>query len=550
MKMLRQAALVVLLVLGAAELAAWLFCLVNEDRFLAADMAAFVPSQERIDLERAVFHPELGWKRRFPTALGQRPQAVLQERILLATYGDSFTYCDEVLGFETWQTHLAGLLGGAVLNFGNGAYGPDQAHLRFREDQPAAGAPYAVLSLIGENIARVVNVYRRFYLPQEGNALTKPRYRLEQGALVLEPNPTPTPASRQRLREVDFLREIGQRDYWFVRRTRQAASFPYSSIFFNINQLQEILNNVQWMRLWDEPEPRELLLAVLDAFARDARAMGVQPVIGVLPMELDLLHMVQRGAPPAYVEQIVAHCREAGIPCFDAVSALGAPLRDAAAVREMYLATHCSPLGNERLALAWYGFLREEFPQDFGHLPAEALHAPALAAQGAAVLPRLRGIEPLRRLESSAPAGSIVQAEAHAASRAPDLSTDLAPGLTPDLATWFVTLGDGEPAPAGPLEFATAWLREGRQGAADLVEQLLLSPELQARPDMTDARFVALAARTLWGAPPPAAEAARLEAMLAGSVGGTPVSRADILFTLLWDVRFRDLCASHGVRAY
>ncbi|AGW12702.1 hypothetical protein [Megalodesulfovibrio gigas] len=533
MKTLRQAVLVLLLVFGAAELAAWLFSLVNEDRFLQADIAAFVPSQERIDLERAVFHPELGWKRRFPTRLGQRPQAVLPDRILLATYGDSFTYCDEVLGFETWQTHLAGLLGGGVLNFGNGAYGPDQAYLRFLEDQPAAGAPVAVLSLIGENIARVVNVYRRFYLPQEGNALTKPRFRLEQGALVLEPNPTPTQASRQRLREVEFLRDIGQRDYWFLRRTRQAAAFPYSSIFFNINQLQEVLNNVQWMRVWDEPGPRTLLLTLLDAFARDARAMGAQPVIGILPMELDMLHMVQRGAPPAYVETIAAHCRAAGIPCFDAVSALGATCKDAAAVRDLYLTTHCSPLGNERLALAWYEFLRTTVPERFGHLPAgeAALRSSALAGQTQAVLPRLRGVEPLRPRETASPG---------TASPGATLANATA------LAAWFVTLGDGEAAPPEPLQFAAAWLQEGRQAAAELVKSLLLAPALQARSDMTDARFIALAARTLWGAPPPAAEAARLEALLADRVA----TRADVVYSLLWDARFRDHCAAYGVRAY
>ncbi len=507
---LLHAGIMLLLLLGAAELAAFSFYSLNKDRFLASDLNAFVPSQELIDLERQVFDPKLGWKKRFPTSHGQRPQARFHGRNIIATYGDSFTYCDEVLGFETWQTHLSGLLQAGVLNFGNGAYGPDQAYLRFQQDQPTAGTPYAVLGLIGENIGRVVNVYRRFYLPQDGNALTKPRFHLENGTLVLEPNPTQTQASRQQLQDVEFLRQVGQNDYWFQRRTQQSTSFPYSSIFFNINLLQEVLNNFNWMQLWHEPEPRDLVLAILDAFAAESRAMGAQPIIGLFPIEFDLMHILKTGEPPAYVGIITDYCRQAGIPCFDGVTALAETVASKGDVEPLYLVMHYSPLGNERLALAWYTFLRETFPEDFGTLAPMpgALEHGAIAAQGAG-----------------------------AGSKDSD-----------GFARHLLALGRGEHGgaiPEEPLAFLKKQLETDAQSAAELSRGMLMGEAILTQPDMDDSQFLVTLGRTLWGAPPSDAEQSRLRALLAGNA-----TRYDIFFEMLWDERFRDLCAQYGVRAY
>ncbi|GAB7080984.1 hypothetical protein [Megalodesulfovibrio paquesii] len=576
MKFLRSLFLIGLLIAGAAELAAWLFCTLYQDRFRNADLAALVPTQERLDIERDVFHPELGWKRRFPTAYGQRPQARLHDRALLATYGDSFTYGDEVLGFETWQTHLAALLDADVLNFGNGGYGPDQAYLRFLQDQPAAGTPYVVLSLIGENIARVVNVYRRFYLPEEGNALTKPRFHLESGRLVLEPNPTPTRESRQRLLDPAFLEAVGQRDYWHQRHNQRMTSFPYSTVFLRVNALQELINNIQWMSLWDEPEPRELMLAILDAFIRDARAMGARPIVAVLPMQFDLLRMAKGGGLPDYVRLVGEHCRSQGVPCFDAVSAMAfqdgipqagtgtAGLRDAQAVRELFRITHYSPLGNERLALAWFHFLRTAMPGDFAQLPPISTRLRSLdtAKASPAFLPRTRGVTPLWDAVP-APPPSVENATAFAA-RLLALGGEDASVITPQA-----------------LEFAVHYLTVLQRPASELAEKIFLDKTYLQRPGqrpkpetaqgqegvtdesfvaLTDEHFVTLAVRALWGAPPSPEEAARLVALLQpdetgqGAAGasspGTRATRADIFYEILWDARFRDRCASSGVPAY
>lgn len=544
-KKFSQAAILLLLLFGAAELAAFAFYTINKDKFLASDTSAFIPSQELINLETQVFDPHLGWKKRFPTAYGQRPQARLHPRAMIATYGDSFTYCDEVLGFETWQTHLSGLLQAGVWNFGNGGYGPDQAYLRFQQDQPQAKTPYAVMGLIGENIARVVNVYRRFYLPQDGNALTKPRFRLEGGHTTFLPNPTPTLASRQRLRDVEFLRSIGQNDYWYLRRAEQTASFPYSSLFFNINLLQEVMNYFDWMQLWEEPEPTELLLKILKAFAVEAKARGWTPIIGIYPMEQDLQQVLQTGALPVYVEIITAFCADQGIVCFDGVSAMARSVATGEEVRSLFLATHYSPLGNERLAMAWYAYLRATFPEDFqtyAELP-QALSQETVTAQGSELLPRTRGRAPLRRI-GAFDDGAPAQAE----------GTPSIPKDSEGFARHLLALGRGEgggPAPATALAFLTKQLDTDAQSAAELAQYMLLSDVLLAQPDMDDARFLATLGSTLWGFEPDADQTRQLLGHLSqASPGQRRATRADVFYDMLWDDRFRALCGRFGVRPY
>ena len=77
---------------------------------------------------------------------------------------------------ETWQFYLSKLTKKNVLNFGNGAYGPDQALLRFNEEIQKVRTQVVALGLTTENIARVVNIYRKFYLINTGHPSTKPRF--------------------------------------------------------------------------------------------------------------------------------------------------------------------------------------------------------------------------------------------------------------------------------------------------------------------------------------------------------------------------------------
>ncbi len=74
--------------------------------------------------------------------------------------------------------------------------------------------PYVCLAVMSENIARVVNRYRGFYIRNEKVAPVKPRYYREpDGKIVLLPNPLKSADEIEYMCNMDFLNKIGQKDY-------------------------------------------------------------------------------------------------------------------------------------------------------------------------------------------------------------------------------------------------------------------------------------------------------------------------------------------------
>lgn len=71
------------------------------------------------------------------------------------TYGDSFTFGEQVSDGETWQEYLAAHLGEPIGNFGIGSYGVYQAYRRMiREERTSHGAHYVILYIWGDDPTR------------------------------------------------------------------------------------------------------------------------------------------------------------------------------------------------------------------------------------------------------------------------------------------------------------------------------------------------------------------------------------------------------------
>ena len=105
-----------------------------------------------------------------------------------------------------------------VLNFGVGAYGLDQAYLRYLLDGVRFHSDIVVIGFMSENINRNLNVFRPFYSSMYAtNIYTKPRFSLENGNLLLLKNPLTTVDGYMRLVTNDevVLREIGSKDYFY-----------------------------------------------------------------------------------------------------------------------------------------------------------------------------------------------------------------------------------------------------------------------------------------------------------------------------------------------
>jgi hypothetical protein len=333
------------------------------------DPTRFSPAQDQLDDLARSFDPDLGWRTYHATPFGERPRPVTYDRALLSTFGDSFTYCDEVEDGESWQTLLAARLRADVYNFGNNAYGPDQAYLRFQQDFPRTRTPIVTLGFLIENINRLVNVYRKFYFDQTRVALTKPRFTLEAGQLRLLPNPIRRPEDIVLLYDQDFREELGRHDWWYNGHELPVLAFPYTRTLFDKRLWMKVYRRLDsrnvdegaprpWEDLWRDPEARALAEAIFDAFMREARAQGAIPVLMLLPQRRDLeQHM--RGEPGA-AAQIRAFCTTRGYHCFDGIEALARDVHGPEDIQALYVTVHLTPGANARVAEAFYEFLRSK----------------------------------------------------------------------------------------------------------------------------------------------------------------------------------------------
>lgn len=360
------AALTAALSLALLELGSFGFFRLAGHRLPIASGRRFALAPGSLDEVAAgrIFDAELGWTAPYDTPFGERP-GVHRGRPLLLAFGDSFVHGDEVGASQTWEEALAEAAGRDVLNFGVPAYGADQALLRFRRVAPRVEAPLALLGFPPANIGRVVSRYRRFYFRQSGVPLSKPRFVLREGRLDLLPNPVSSLAELGRLADPAFVERMGQDDLWFSRLPR--PSFPYSAWIVRPSlwraaagiRGRDDAERKEADALWDDSETRELFLAILAAFVSEARDLGRQPVIALLPSRHSI-ETVRNGRDTPGRREVLEHCAREGFACFDGVSTLveaGAARRPASYFRR---GGHTSAMANALLGVRLHEFLKSK----------------------------------------------------------------------------------------------------------------------------------------------------------------------------------------------
>ncbi len=349
-----------LLVAVAIELLTYAYLRSQRDAFTFYDPAAYLADDEEIAKLREYHDRELGWKRPEGTPLGERPRIVDHGRPFLATFGDSYTYCDDVADDETWQTYLSELVAADVYNFGGNGYGTDQAFLRFREDYRSVRTPRVALGLTTDNIKRIVNVYRKFFYRRTGIPATKPRFVLRDGKLVLLENPIATLDDLVKLQDEAFLARIGKNDLWFNKNDYPRFAFPFVRVLAHRSFWLELehgklgneINDIDprpWVDLWDDEPSRELMFAIFDAFIAEAREQGARPFLMLLPKSREVRLAYQQRRNPTDVQRIVDHAAAMGYPLFNGVE----ELVTAAGSPEELLSfhdNHLTPAGNRALA--------------------------------------------------------------------------------------------------------------------------------------------------------------------------------------------------------
>jgi hypothetical protein len=276
---------------------------------------------------------------------GDRPPP---DGVRIVAVGDSFTHGDGVSVEDTWEREMERRRPGLeVVNLGVPAYGTDQAYLRWRRDGARLHPRIALLGIWPEDICRNLNLVRFFFQPSGPSAfLSKPRFLLSDGRLerintpvldpesvvraVTEPERVPLLADEFWARPGDFQPGAWQS----VRLARVAATL---ASLYERHRLRE--------RLYAGTDARgiELAAAIAEAFARDAREEGAEPVVVLFPRS-DALP--SGNASPPLARALSAR----GLDVIDLGPDMARAV-DAGGVGCCYLADrHLSPAGNRRVA--------------------------------------------------------------------------------------------------------------------------------------------------------------------------------------------------------
>ena len=258
------------------------------------------------------FSRELGWEPRSDNPHGYRGPEKNVDDAAVALFGDSFTLAYSPIE-QSWPHLLEVQLGRPVLNFGVGGYGADQAYWRFKERYLGTiQTPYVALNIMSENIARNLSLYRGFYNRRADLAATKPRFYPEaDGRVVHIENPLRSKEELSKLSDVDFLKSIGEKDYWYQHFDQydlnEMVGFPYSYYFLKALPyyvgrfyMHRIQDDAPYKDLYSDEEPVEILRFIIDSFIQDAESAGSVPVIVFLPNWMDMDDVVHKRKKPAY----------------------------------------------------------------------------------------------------------------------------------------------------------------------------------------------------------------------------------------------------------
>lgn len=210
----------------------------------------------------------------------------------LSTFGDSFTYGTDVVIDNTWEKQLVNMETSLqVLNYGVGAYGLDQAYLRYLRVGTEYHPDVVLIGFMSENIERHVNVFRAFYTDRYRDVIfSKPRFSVHGGELQLIENPLSTRADYQNFMHNDseVLAELGKHDYHYQIGYLNSAFDILASV-----RLVKMLGRAIKRRkdpvfhsggsYNPESEAYQVTVKVIDAFYRKVLEDGALPVVLIFP---------------------------------------------------------------------------------------------------------------------------------------------------------------------------------------------------------------------------------------------------------------------------
>lgn len=252
-----------------------------------------------------------------------------QRTDVIATFGDSYTFCRQVNDDQTWQVYLTKILNAGVSNYGVGNYGVDQALLRYERTELPSSVKIVILGFVPETICRIQSFWKHYL--EFGNTFAfKPRFVLNSGHLELLPNVMQSQEDFSKLKE--RLPQIQKNDGFYKTKFRKLQfRFPYIVSFLrnpkrNIQLIKSLLvrricckfdkisseienapfslimkyNVSHAHKMYLSDEATTLFRAIVMRFKDKAYERGHKPVLMVMPQLTDL--NMNKGNKFAYQE--------------------------------------------------------------------------------------------------------------------------------------------------------------------------------------------------------------------------------------------------------
>jgi len=307
--------------------------------------------------------PELGWvDKSEANSAGMRDSREYEKVpspgiVRISAFGDSFTYGSDVKIQESWIRQLAALEPSMeVLNYGSGAYGLDQAYLRYLRVGVEYSPSIVLIGYMSENLARDVNVFRPFYSPAyESVIFTKPRFKLVNDELVLLKNPISTLADHKRFlqHEAAVLSEIGKNDYFYkTHYSKGRFDFLPSVRLVKIlwAAVERKVNNPIFHDGMYNPQSEAYLVTrkIFDEFHKKVLENGALPIIVIFPDLND--HERSRAGKSLRYSVLLKYFQEKGYRYINLMDALK-PYESKYSLNELTRQWgHYSPLGSQIIA--------------------------------------------------------------------------------------------------------------------------------------------------------------------------------------------------------
>ncbi|MEK6920939.1 MAG: hypothetical protein AABX82_03595, partial [Nanoarchaeota archaeon] len=206
-------------------------------------------------------------------------------------FGDSFVHSYDVPMNETLAFYLEqeALTQTEVMNFGVGAYGIDQAYLRWKLLGKEYNPDIILIGFQAENCKRNMNVVRKFYFRNTEIPFSKPRFILVNGSLVLVNYPTVYYKDVPNLVETFDRSPLSEYEYFYSKEDYKTANpfLYFKTVRYLTTVIAEYQDKKNDKMNYEEGEIRDVCYAILEKFYNEASVNATVYILH-LPTQQDL----------------------------------------------------------------------------------------------------------------------------------------------------------------------------------------------------------------------------------------------------------------------